>query len=238
MTERDRIVLRVDYDDPDDLIAEYDETLCHGSTWVAYQRLLDEGTTLELALSFNGLIAPIHVDGVVQSTRGGDEPMLLIQLVDGPSREQLGSAISRIRAGDPALVRRILRVLVVEDNRHVSDLICHGMGDHIRGLSRDATLTIKTACDGREALALLGEQQFDAMIVDVYLPVLDGARLITTLRGQPQHAKLPIIAISAGGDPAHHAAMTAGADHFIEKPMRLRNMIEVIRTLTSLGGAS
>ena len=46
--------------------------------------------------------------------------------------------------------------------------------------------------------------------------------------------KLPIIAVSAGGDRARQFAMTAGADFFLDKPMRLRQIIETMQQLLDL----
>ena len=75
----------------------------------------------------------------------------------------------------------------------------------------------------------------DAMIVDVYLPVMDGPRLIAAVRSELK-SRVPIIAVSAGGDPAHRAAMAAGADIFIDKPMQLRRVMDTMRAIMKLDG--
>ena len=72
---------------------------------------------------------------------------------------------------------------------------------------------------------------FDALIVDVYMPVIDGARVIQTARGELGLADLPIIAVSAGGDTARKSALDAGANIFLDKPMRLRQVIDTIQKL-------
>jgi uncharacterized protein (TIGR02266 family) len=234
-SDRMPLVLRVDYEDADDLLADYTENLSSGGTCVANGRLLAEGTEVQLVLSFPGLVAPIPVDGVVRWTRVGDEPMIGIEFKPGVAQERLAAMIDRIRDRDPKVVKRTLRVLIVEDNPHVAQLISHGLGGGVRGLGADLAVSTKTARDGREALAMIGETTFDALIVDVYLPVIDGASMIATVRGQLGMTELPIIAVSAGGETARRAAMSAGADIFIDKPMRLRNVIETIRSLMSLG---
>jgi uncharacterized protein (TIGR02266 family) len=235
--ERAPIVLRVDYDDADDLIADCTENLSRGGICVASSRQLPEGTEVQLVLSFPGLVEPIHIGGTVQWNRVDEEPMIGIEFFEGPARDTLAKMLDRIRAGDPKLIKRRLRVLVVEDNPHVAELIRHALGDaHNRGLGAGLAVECMTATDGREALKILGEHTFDAMIVDVYLPVLDGPSLITLARKQLPK-KLPIIAVSAGGESAHRAAMAAGADIFIDKPMRLRNVIETMRSLMKLEGS-
>jgi CheY-like chemotaxis protein len=45
---------------------------------------------------------------------------------------------------------------------------------------------------------------------------------------------LPIIAVSAGGPGAREAALGAGADIFLDKPMRLRQIVETMRQLMKL----
>jgi CheY-like chemotaxis protein len=236
-TPDEPIVLCVDYDDADDLVADYDQTVSHGSTWIAYARPLAEGTSLRLVLSFPGLCEPIRIGGVVRAVRREAELMLEVELA-ASSQAELAATIARIRARDKSLVKRPLRVLIVEDNPHVAELICNGMSDRVRGLGAEVAIAVATASDGREALELLQTRKFDAMIVDVYLPVLDGPHLITAVRGRAEGSRVRIIALSAGGDSAHAAAMTAGADVFIDKPIRLRDMIRTIRTLMKLEGAS
>jgi signal transduction histidine kinase len=58
------------------------------------------------------------------------------------------------------------RALVVEDERHIHDLVMLHLG--MEGLA------CTPATDGREALALLGEQAFDLVVLDVMIPIIDG----------------------------------------------------------------
>ena len=79
-------------------------------------------------------------------------------------------------------------------------------------------------------LSLLKILQFD-----VYLPVLDGPHVITLARQELGLTDLPIIAVSAGGDSARASALAAGANIFLDKPMRLRQVIETMRHLVKIG---
>ncbi|HEY1556762.1 MAG TPA: response regulator [Kofleriaceae bacterium] len=234
--ERVAVALRVDYHDADDLLADYTENLSTGGACVASSRLLPEGTEVRLALSFPALIEPIRVDGIVRWTRSAPEPMLGIEFSDPTARDALAEVITRLRDHDPKLVKRVLRVLVVEDNPHVAELLRHAFGD-ARSLGPNLSVDCSLASDGRVALAMLREHDYDAIIVDVYLPVLDGASLITIVRKELAN-RVPIIAVSAGGESAHRMAMEAGADIFIDKPMRLRNVMETMRSVMKLDGAS
>ena len=90
------------------------------------------------------------------------------------------------------------------------------------------------SANGREALEACRAQPFDAAIIDIYLPIMDGAQVIAALRSDTELAAMPIIAVSAGGSPARDAALKAGADLFLDKPMRLRQVIESMRKLMEL----
>ena len=133
------------------------------------------------------------------------------------------------------LIRRVVRVLLVEDNPHVAELIREGLrGSSKRDLGNDLSFDFREAHNGREALELLRTVEFDALIVDIYLPVIDGAQVIENVRKELNLPELPVIAVSAGGEPARTAALAAGANIFLDKPMRLRQVIETMRGLMKI----
>ena len=228
--ERFGVALCVDYEDADDLIADYTENLSAGGACVASSRDIAIGTEVRLALSFPGLVEPIRVDGVVRWCR---DDMLGIEFVEG-TRAKLDELIARIRSRDPRVVKRTLRVLVVEDNPHIAELLKHGLGADRKGLASDVAIDCRFASDGREALDELAEHSFDVLIVDIYLPVLDGVGVITAVRTKLGKPDIPIIAVSGGGDSARRAALEAGATLFIDKPMRLKNLLERMREFMNL----
>jgi uncharacterized protein (TIGR02266 family) len=226
--ERYAVALRVDYEDADDLIADYTENLSSGGACVASGREVEVGTEVRLALSFPGLVSPIRVDGVVRWCR---DEMLGIEFVED-ARIKLDELVRRIQSRDPGLVKRTLRVLVVEDNVHIAELLRHGLGDGSK--TPKIAFDCRLAGDGRAALELLREQRFDVVIVDVYLPVLDGIGVISAVRNKLELRDLPIIAVSGGGDAARREAMAAGANLFIDKPMRLKGLLERMREIMKL----
>ena len=95
------------------------------------------------------------------------------------------------------------------------------------------SFVVRSAEDGRQAIELLRREQFDALIIDVYLPVLDGPKVIAQARHELGLTDLPIIAVSAGGDSARRSALEAGANIFLDKPMRLRQVIDTIQRLVT-----
>jgi uncharacterized protein (TIGR02266 family) len=231
--DREPVTLFVEYEGADDLIGDYTENLSSGGTFVVTNRELPIGTRVQLVLGFPGLLEPISIEGMVRWTRDeADTAGAGIEFAPGPGRDQLAAVIERIRSRDPGVISRLFRVLVVEDNRHVAELIQDGLrGSSKRDFRGGVSFAFRSAEDGRQAVELLRREPFDALIIDVYLPILDGAKVILHARQELGLADLPIIAVSAGGDAARHSALAAGANIFLDKPMRLRQVIDTIQRL-------
>jgi uncharacterized protein (TIGR02266 family) len=232
--DREPVTLFVEYDGADDLIGDFTENLSSGGTFVATNRELPIGTKIQLVLGFPGLLEPIAIEGEVRWLRpgsGDSEAGAGIEFSAGPARDALAAVIERIRNRDPKVVSRLFRVLVVEDNRHVAQLITEGLRGSSRRDFGGVSFAFRSAEDGRVAVEILRREKFDALIIDVYLPVLDGPKVIQTARSELGLVDLPIIAVSAGGDAARRSALEAGANIFLDKPMRLRQVIDTMQRL-------
>jgi uncharacterized protein (TIGR02266 family) len=232
---REPVTLFVEYEGADDLVGDFTENLSTGGTFVTTNRPLPLETRVHLVLSFPGLLEPIAIEGTVRWVRGESEEGDAgagIEFADGPGRDALASVIERIRNKDPRTVSRLFRVLVVEDNRHVAELIQEGLrGSTRRDFGNGVSFAFRNAEDGRAAVEILRRETFDALIIDVYLPILDGPKVIAQARSELGLSELPIIAVSAGGDAARRSALEAGANIFLDKPMRLRQVIDTIQRL-------
>ncbi len=233
---REAVTLCVEYEGADDLIGDFTENLSSGGTFVSTLRDIPIGTQIQLVLSFPGLLQPIAINGVVRWTRQAEseegDAGAGIEFEPGPGRDQLAAVVDRIRNKDPKTISRLFRVLVVEDNRHVAQLIQEGLrGSTRRDYGGGISFLFRDAEDGRSAIEILRKETFDALIIDVYLPILDGPRVITAARTELGLVDLPIIAVSAGGDAARRSALEAGANIFLDKPMRLRQVVDTIARL-------
>ncbi|MCG8422748.1 MAG: response regulator [Proteobacteria bacterium] len=236
--ERSPVTLVVDYDGADDLVIDYTENLSCGGVFLNTTRQFAVGTQVHLVLSFPGLLKPINITGTVRWTRNhsGGERGVGVEFDQGEGRRSLHDVVERVRMRDPNVVSRLIRILVVEDNPHVAQLIRNGLrGSERREFGDEVAFNFRTAGNGREALEVLRSEPFDAVIVDVYLPIMDGANLISQIRNDDQLCQLPIMAVSAGGEGARDSALSAGADFFLEKPMRLRQVVDTMRKLIDLG---
>lgn len=123
--------------------------------------------------------------------------------------------------------RAAVRVLVVEDNPHVAELIVDGLdGASRRELGGRVAFEFDIVNDGQIALEHVRTSIPDLVICDIYMPILDGASLIKRLRSSELLANVPVLALSAGGDHARALALEAGANAFLDKPVRLQEVLE------------
>lgn len=228
--------LLVDYEDADDFIRDYAENLSDGGTFIHTTRLLERETIVHLVLSFPGLLQPITLEGVVRWVRAGKQPGVGIEFLAGGDRDKLDALVALIEARDPRAVARVVRVLLAEDNPHLAQLICAGLGASAKRTFGDTlAFYFATADDGGAAVRMLRTVAFDVAIIDLQLPVLDGVKVIDQARGELGLTALPILAISAAGEVARRSAISAGANMYLNKPMRLRDVLASMRQLVPLG---
>jgi signal transduction histidine kinase/DNA-binding response OmpR family regulator len=122
---------------------------------------------------------------------------------------------------DEALHER-LRAVVAEDNADMRAYLR-------RLLSPDFTVVL--ARDGTEARELALHDPPSVVISDVMMPGLDGFELVRELRRDPRTRELPIVLLSARGDPESTLqALKLGADDYIVKPFGARELLARIRS--------
>ncbi|KGD66418.1 DNA-binding response regulator OmpR [Alcanivorax nanhaiticus] len=113
-----------------------------------------------------------------------------------------------------------MRILVVEDNKAVSLIICR----IIEELGHEYVL----AADGEVALRLFRQREVDLLILDVELPVLDGFSVAREVRNEDRN--IPILFISGNSSEAYQQqSLDAGGDTLMAKPIRpseLRRWLE------------
>jgi CheY-like chemotaxis protein len=116
------------------------------------------------------------------------------------------------------------KILLVEDHEELWDFLS-------RRLKRRG-YDVALAHDGQEGLDKARAERPDVILLDMNLPVMDGWTVARTLRGDPETARTPIIALTAhamSGDRAK--AIEAGCDDYHPKP------VDFSRLLTQIDGA-
>jgi two-component system, chemotaxis family, sensor histidine kinase and response regulator WspE len=119
-------------------------------------------------------------------------------------------------------VERKVRILIVEDNNLLRDLFTYGLRKYFH--RHGNTSTIDCAPDGSAAWAMLNEATYDLLVIDYYMPCMDGADLVQRLRADPRMQGTSVLAISAGGEDARRALLDAGANVFLDKPLTLKHL--------------
>jgi adenylate cyclase len=78
---------------------------------------------------------------------------------------------------------------------------------------------VTTATDGRRALELLGSERFDAVLLDIMMPDVDGFEVLAQMKGDPQLRHVPVIVVTAVDDVASAVrCIEMGADDYLTKP--------------------
>lgn len=119
-----------------------------------------------------------------------------------------------------------LRVLVVDDVAMCQKIVVNTLKRH--GFTTDV------ACDGKEACDKLGEltQKFDAVLMDLRMPIMDGIEATRYCRQVLKLSSLPIIALTAEvGEETQREMLDAGANACILKPTRAAGLVETLQKL-------
>jgi CheY-like chemotaxis protein len=107
-------------------------------------------------------------------------------------------------ADDDAMIRELMRAVIAEEE-----------GLH-------AVL----AANGAEALAAVAAVRPGVVLLDMQMPLVDGAEVARRLKGDPATRGVPIVGLSAG--ERREAALAAGCDAFVAKPFDLDHLVAVV----------
>lgn len=115
-----------------------------------------------------------------------------------------------------------MRILIVEDEKKVASFIQAGLAEH--GFASECRH------DGNEALAAAQSTPFDALVLDIMLPGLDGLAVLRRLRGSKN--TVPVILLTARGDVNERIeGLEAGADDYMSKPFSVQELVARLRAV-------
>jgi PAS domain S-box-containing protein len=127
---------------------------------------------------------------------------------------------SAVQARDIAAIRGA-RILLVEDNE---------INQHVATeLLQDAGLAVDVAENGLVGLAMAQQSEYDLVLMDMQMPVMDGVTATREMRKLPQLSRLRIVAMTANALPRdRELCLAAGMDDFVAKPIAPDELMRVL----------
>jgi protein-histidine pros-kinase len=196
-----------------------DAFLRDGSGFDLCEAIRHEPRTAETAIV---VISPAGVRGDADRCRALGVDAYLTKPVSADDVAQaIATAVTRPVAGAPPLItkhtlregRRCLRILLAEDvaiNQQVATKLLEKRGHFV-----------DVVTNGLEAIAAVQQQAYDAVLMDIQMPEMDGITATRRIREDPRFATLPVIAVTAHAlDSDRAACMAAGMNDYIAKPFR------------------
>ncbi|MGA1825506.1 MAG: response regulator [bacterium] len=125
------------------------------------------------------------------------------------------------------MVDKTLDILVVEDNQVERLLICNILRDHGD--------TVSEACNGKKAIDMIAEKNYDLVITDMQMPLLDGLEVLKYVK---QHKpRIEVIVLTGVGSIENAvSAMSLGARDYLQKPISKNIIISKLETLYEIKG--
>ncbi len=139
---------------------------------------------------------------------------------DKPGAQQAGKRIESAGAADVLLEGR--RVLLVEDNMINQQVATE--------LMESAGLKVDAASNGKEAIEMLEKGEYECVLMDIQMPVMDGFEATKIIRGIDKYKNLPVIAMTAhamAGD--RERCMEAGMNDHTPKPIDPEKFFKTLR---------
>ncbi len=118
-------------------------------------------------------------------------------------------------------------ILVVEDSPTMRQLISFAM-------KRIPNACVIEATDGVDALKKLSSDKIDLILADINMPVMDGLKLVSLVRGNPSFKDIPIIMVTTeGAEEDRKRAIAIGANAYLPKPIQTQALLKLVTTFLS-----
>jgi CheY-like chemotaxis protein len=123
-----------------------------------------------------------------------------------------------------------MTILYADDDKEDYDFLCEALNNI------DPSISCIPACDGREALDLLKENEKlpDFIFLDINMPVMDGKKCLIELKKNNRFKDIPVIMYSTTNNPDEiNYLYSIGASSFVSKPHNLHQLHTVLNNIFS-----
>jgi CheY-like chemotaxis protein/anti-sigma regulatory factor (Ser/Thr protein kinase) len=120
----------------------------------------------------------------------------------------------------------VQKILVVDDDRSTRHLI--------RLQLRNAGYTVETAKEGKEALASVRKKRFDLVLLDVWMPGMDGLEVLARLRDEPSQPKVVVMTADENSETLLRA-IQEHAYRYVTKPVEPARLLELVKEVLAAG---
>ena len=121
------------------------------------------------------------------------------------------------------------RILIVEDSPTMRQLL-------VFALKRLKDVDIVEAQDGMDGLRKVTSDHFDLALIDINMPVMDGLKLVSLIRGEDNISEMPIVVVTTeGAKEDRERALALGANEYLTKPIQANKVLTVAKALLKVG---
>ncbi|KJU81871.1 winged helix family two component transcriptional regulator [Candidatus Magnetobacterium bavaricum] len=115
-----------------------------------------------------------------------------------------------------------MKILIVEDERHLGNILRKGLQEH--------SFSVDLAVDGEEGLYMAETYPYDAILLDLMLPKVDGLTILATIRSKKIETPVIVLTARAEVDDKIHG-LDVGADDYISKPFNFSELLARLRAV-------
>lgn len=120
------------------------------------------------------------------------------------------------------------RILIIDDSPTMRQLLTFAV-------KRVAGVEVQEASDGVDGYKKLTGGRFDLVVADINMPVMDGLKLVSIIRSNPDYKNIPIVMVTTeGGKEDREKALSLGANAYITKPIQAPHVLSIVKELLKI----
>jgi len=102
-------------------------------------------------------------------------------------------------------------------------------------LKRLSGIEVVEAADGVDGYKKLTSGKIDLILADINMPVMDGLKLVSIIRSNPDYKDIPIVMVTTeGGKEDREKAISLGANAYLTKPIQAPQVLSIVKELLKI----